>query len=118
MSIGKFAKNLILTTQLSNTQILEEVLKAFPTAKTSMACIAWYKSDLRKKNILNDKKVVEKTLEDQLNETLLAIDELVTKKEELMLAIMMQAEAKEAEEAAGREAAAEAWAAEQEEQAA
>lgn len=52
MSIGKFAKNLILTTDLSNTQILERVLEAFPTAKTSMACIAWYKSDLRKKGQL------------------------------------------------------------------
>lgn len=49
MSIGKFASNLILTTQKSNTEILAEVLKAFPEAKTTMACIAWYKSDLRKK---------------------------------------------------------------------
>ena len=49
MSIGKFASNLILTTNKSNTEILAEVRKAFPEAKTTMACIAWYKSDLRKK---------------------------------------------------------------------
>jgi len=49
MSIGKFASNLILTTSKSNTEILAEVRKAFPEAKTTMACIAWYKSDLRKK---------------------------------------------------------------------
>jgi hypothetical protein len=49
MSIGKFAVNLILTTELSNTQILEAVKVAYPESKTTMACIAWYKSDLRKK---------------------------------------------------------------------
>ena len=49
MSIGKFASNLILTTSKSNTEILEAVRKQFPEAKTTMACIAWYKSDLRKK---------------------------------------------------------------------
>ena len=49
MSIGKFASNLILTTNKSNTEILAEVRKAFPEAKTTMACVAWYKSDLRKK---------------------------------------------------------------------
>ena len=52
MSIGKFASNLILTTQLSNTEILEAVKKQFPSAKTTMACIAWYKSDLRKKGLI------------------------------------------------------------------
>ena len=52
MSIGKFASNLILTTSKSNTEILEAVKAAFPEAKTSMACIAWYKSDLRKKGKL------------------------------------------------------------------
>lgn len=49
MSIGKFASNLILTTSMSNTEILEAAKKQFPEAKTTMACIAWYKSDLRKK---------------------------------------------------------------------
>jgi hypothetical protein len=83
MSIGKFAKNLIMTTTLSNTEILAAVQKEFPAAKTSMACIAWYKSDLRKKNILNDKKVVEKTLEEQLLEVAAQIEALQIKQLEL-----------------------------------
>ena len=49
--IGKFVKNLIQTTKLSNTQILEKVKEQFPDAQTSMACIAWYQTDLRKKKI-------------------------------------------------------------------
>jgi len=47
--IGKFVKNLITTTKLSNKEILEKVKVAFPEAQTSMACIAWYQTDLRKK---------------------------------------------------------------------
>lgn len=49
ITIGAFASNLILTTSKSNTEILETVLAAYPSAKTTMACVAWYKSDLRKK---------------------------------------------------------------------
>jgi hypothetical protein len=47
--IGKFVKNLIVTTKLSNTEILAKVKEQFPEAQTSMACIAWYQTDLRKK---------------------------------------------------------------------
>jgi hypothetical protein len=53
MSIGNFAKNLILTTELSNQQILDAVKVQFPTANTSPACIAWYKSKLRKDGLLS-----------------------------------------------------------------
>ena len=49
--IGKFVKNLITTTKLTNTQILEKVKEQFPEAQTSMACIAWYQTDLRKKKV-------------------------------------------------------------------
>jgi len=49
--IGKFVKNLILTTKLTNTQILEKVKEQFPDSSTSMACIAWYQTDLRKKKV-------------------------------------------------------------------
>jgi len=49
--IGKFVKNLIQTTKLTNTQILEKVKEQFPEAQTSMACIAWYQTDLRKKKV-------------------------------------------------------------------
>jgi len=63
--IGKFVKNLIQTTKLTNTQILEKVKEQFPEAQTSMACIAWYQTDLRKKKvkdvplILNDDQFKE-----------------------------------------------------------
>ena len=46
--IGKFIVDKILTTNLSNTEILNEVIKEFDGAKTTMACIAWYKSKMRK----------------------------------------------------------------------
>lgn len=58
--IGKFVKNLITTTKLSNKEILEKVKVAFPEAQTSMACIAWYQTDLRKKT-----KVVQAPVQEQ-----------------------------------------------------
>ena len=63
--IGKFVKNLIQTTKLTNTQILEKVKEQFPDSSTSMACIAWYQTDLRKKQVkdipvvLNDEQFKE-----------------------------------------------------------
>ena len=46
--IGKFIVEKILTTNLSNTEILAKVIKEFDGAKTTMACIAWYKTKMRK----------------------------------------------------------------------
>jgi hypothetical protein len=65
-TIGSFAKNLILTTNLTNTEILTEVNKQFPSGKTSMACIAWYKSDLRKKGQLAKRGTPEPSLEEKI----------------------------------------------------
>jgi hypothetical protein len=66
MSIGKYAQSLILNNlEMSNTQILEEVKKMYPSAKTSMACIAWYKSDLRKKNLLAKKNQPVELVDDK-----------------------------------------------------
>lgn len=49
VSIGSTAIKLILENpDWANQQVLEEVKKLFPTAQTTMACIAWYKSKLRK----------------------------------------------------------------------
>ena len=64
VSIGSTAIQLILTNpDWSNQQVLEEVKKLFPTAQTTMACIAWYKSKLRKEGKIGQrvfkKKVVE-----------------------------------------------------------
>jgi hypothetical protein len=66
MSIGKFASNLILTTSLSNTEILAKVQEQFPSAKTTMACIAWYKSDLRKKGLIAGKTSTAFTKEEKI----------------------------------------------------
>ena len=49
VSIGQTAISIILTQpELTNQQVLEKVKELFPSAQTTMACIAWYKSKLRK----------------------------------------------------------------------
>ena len=56
MNIGKFARSLIVSfPDMTNTDVLENVKKKFPAAKTTMACIAWYKSDLRKAGLIAKK---------------------------------------------------------------
>ena len=47
--IGKFVKNLITTTKLTNKEILAKVKETFPEAQTSMSCVAWYQTDVRNK---------------------------------------------------------------------
>lgn len=47
--VGERCKQLILEGVLDNKGILEQIKKEYPEGKTSMACIAWYKSDLKKK---------------------------------------------------------------------
>ena len=56
MNIGQLCKYFILNSELSNTEILEIVKDKFPEAKTSPACIAWYKSDLRKSGLLGPRQ--------------------------------------------------------------
>ena len=63
--IGKFVKNLIQTTKLTNTQILEKVKEQFPDSSTSMSCIAWYQTDLRKKKVKDIPLILN---DDQFNE--------------------------------------------------
>lgn len=58
--VGSRAKELILTTSLTNNEILEIVRKEHPLRKTTYACIAWYRNDLKK----NPPEVPEKTLND------------------------------------------------------
>ena len=49
VSIGQTAISIILTQpELTNQQVLEKVKELRPSAQTTMACIAWYKSKLRK----------------------------------------------------------------------
>lgn len=47
--IGKFIVDKIMNQpELTNQQILDEVKAKFESAKTTMACVAWYKTKLRK----------------------------------------------------------------------
>ena len=49
--VGERCRQLILEGTLDNKGILEQIKKEYPEGKTSMSCIAWYKSDLKKKKI-------------------------------------------------------------------
>jgi len=62
--IGKFIVDKILTTNLTNTEILAEVIKEFDGAKTTMACIAWYKTKMRKEGKIGA-RVTKAAIEDR-----------------------------------------------------
>lgn len=53
--VGQRARQLILEGVLDNKGILEQLKTEYPEGKTSMACIAWYKSDLKKVKVDEDK---------------------------------------------------------------
>lgn len=46
--IGQYAQRLMLSSDMKNPEILNAVRAAFPEAKTTLACIAWYRSDIKK----------------------------------------------------------------------
>lgn len=49
MSIGQTARALILANPtMKSSEILELVKEAHPEGKTTVACIAWYKNDIKK----------------------------------------------------------------------
>lgn len=61
VSIGKFVQQLVLdNADLPNVDILAKVKEQYPQAKTTMACIAWYKSDMRKKGLIKARKALTK----------------------------------------------------------
>jgi len=76
MKVGQRARQLILEGKLDNKGILEQIKKEYPNAKTSMACIAWYKSDLKKTKVDPDQgykdwlKLMEKDLRAEYAATL------------------------------------------------
>ena len=58
MSIGKFVRKAILANaEATSQEILNLVQEQYPEAKTSPACIAWYKSDMRKKGLLGGGRI-------------------------------------------------------------
>ncbi len=61
VSIGSRSRELIKQ-GLSNAVILETIKMEFPNGKTTMACIAWYKSDMRKKGLLAPRGHVSATV--------------------------------------------------------
>ena len=61
MNIGNFCRAQILAGK-TNAEILNLVAIQFPTAKTTAACIAWYKSDMRKHGLLEKKQVESKKM--------------------------------------------------------
>jgi len=58
MSIGTFVRETISNNSaLSTEEILAKVRDQFPEAKTTASCVAWYKSDMRKKGLLGGGRV-------------------------------------------------------------
>ena len=76
MNIGNFARAQILLGK-TNQEVLALVQAQFPAAKTTAACIAWYKSDMRKlglieKNEVRSRKAMTK---EELLQALAALEE-------------------------------------------
>ena len=67
VSIGSRSRELIKQ-GLSNSVILAKIHEEFPNGKTTMACIAWYKSDMRKKGLLAPRGSVPVTKYFRVNE--------------------------------------------------
>ena len=83
VTIGSFAKNILATQEgLSNQEVLDLILQEFPSAKTSLSCVAWYKSDMKKTNY-KVAKFQERTLEVIELELQAAKDKVLMLEEEL-----------------------------------
>ena len=70
--VGNFVRGLILKGELSNSEILDKVKEKFVGCETTMACVAWYKSDMRKKGIIEKKEVVKKMSVEEYKKFLLS----------------------------------------------
>jgi hypothetical protein len=96
-SIGSFARNIIATrSDLTNAQVLALVKEQFKDAKTSLACIAWYKSNMKKTGYKAATVVIERTTDVIEAEIAAMRDKLELLEEELE---MKQNESKEQDEA-------------------
>ena len=80
--IGQFAQRMMLTTELKNPEILALIGEEFPEAKTTMACIAWYRSDLKKKPQV--KEVTVEFLDAEIENTKGKLEALEMQREELI----------------------------------
>jgi hypothetical protein len=85
MSIGKYARELILAdASLTNDAILALVKQKFPVAKTTYACIAWYKSDMRKKGLIAKRVVTVENLDEQMEQLQVQLQKLQELKDSLV----------------------------------
>jgi len=81
MSIGKTVQGFILQNpNLSNQEILDFAKTTFPAGKTSLKCVAWYKSDLRKQGLLAKRSAG--TTNEQIEFLEMKLAELKASKEE------------------------------------
>jgi hypothetical protein len=87
MSIGQYARELIIASpSASNQEILDQVKARFTEAKTSLACIAWYKSNM-KKNGTKQSAPAQRTLElveDEIVQTKLKLASLEEEYKEML----------------------------------
>jgi hypothetical protein len=63
MNIGQFVTWMLLNSSKSNAEILALVHEKFEGCKTSPACIAWYKTKLRKEGKLDASRSQKFTIE-------------------------------------------------------
>jgi hypothetical protein len=74
--IGQFSVRAILANPgMKNEQILGLVREQFPEAKTTVACIAWYKSDLKKNPVMVAPEVSLETIDQDIKDLLEKLDE-------------------------------------------
>lgn len=100
MSIGKYARELIIANPaMKNEEIVAKVKAKFPEAKTSLACIAWYRSDLKKKKVEAVRTIasVSQELKDLLELHAKLKEELATLIEEENIRKMVEEEEKKRE---------------------
>ena len=92
-NIANTTKALILANPtMKNAEILVELRKVHPE-KSSVACIAWYKSAMKPNTKTGKKQVqVELSKEEQIEALKKQIQELTAKREELEMSLMVAQE--------------------------
>lgn len=80
MNIGQFARKCILENpQAKNADIVKMVRAWKPEAKTTEACIAWYKSDMKKKGTATSTVEIKRTtatVEDEIIQVRMKLESL------------------------------------------
>ena len=77
--IGQYVQRVMANTTLKNAEILKLVGEQFPAAKTTAACIAWYRTDLKKKPVVKEENL--ETIDAEIKATETKLEELKAKRE-------------------------------------